>query len=67
MIPTTRTDVWKRSAVRLVFCAIVYLVIAWLWSLQGDNGLFHSFWFWWCIVLIPGGGLVLDLWRLRQT
>ena len=37
MIPTTRVDVWRRSTVRLGFCTVPYLAIAWWWSLYRDE------------------------------
>ena len=65
-VPTTKTDVLRRSVVRLGTLAVPYLVVAWLWSFfRGDNVLFHGFWFWFAVVLIPGTGLVLDLWMLK--
>jgi hypothetical protein len=42
------------------------MVIALLWSRFRDDRLFSGFWFWWAVVLIPGLGLVLDLWRLQR-
>jgi hypothetical protein len=67
LIPTTRADVWSRSAIRLAFCALPYLVIASLWAVYRDDRLFYGFGFWWCVVLIPGIGLVLDLWRFSRA
>jgi hypothetical protein len=66
-IPTTKTDLLRRCAVRIGFCTVPYLMLAWLWSAYRDDRLFHGFWFWWCVVLIPALGLVVDLWRLKQT
>lgn len=65
-MPTTKADVWSRSVIRLAFCALPYLAIASLWAFYRDDRLFHGFGFWWCVVLIPGIGLVLDLWRLGR-
>lgn len=66
MIPTTKSDVWSRSTIRLAFCALPYLAIASLWAVYRDDRLFYGFGFWCCVVLIPGIGLVLDLWRLGR-
>ena len=66
-LPTTRPDVLRRSAVRIGLCAVPYLVLAWLWSAYRDDRLFHGWGFWLCVVAIPLLGLVVDLWRLRQT
>ena len=66
-IPTTKTDLLRRSALRIGFCTGPYLVIAWLWSSYRDDRLFHGFGFWWCVVLIPVLGFAVDLWRLKQT
>jgi hypothetical protein len=66
-IPITRTDLLRRSAVRLGFFTLLYLVLAWLWSVYRDDRLFHGFSFWFAVVLVPGLGLAVDLWRLKQT
>lgn len=66
-VPTTKADVLKRSQIRLGYCAIPYLVFALLWLFLKDDRVLSSFWFWWCVVLIPGLGFTLDLWRLQQT
>ena len=65
--PTTKADVLNRSLTRLGYCAVPYLVFALLWSLLKDDRLLLSFWFWWCVALIPALGLTLDLWRLQHT
>ena len=31
-IPTTKKDLLRRCAVRIGFCTVPYLVLAWLWS-----------------------------------
>jgi hypothetical protein len=62
-IPISKVDVLRRSAIRLVFCTLPYLALAWLWSLKGNDVLFHGFWFWYAVVLIPGLGLAFDLAR----
>ena len=65
-IPTSRSDLLKRSALRIGCCAVPYLVIAWLWSAYRDDRLLQGWWFFWCVVVIPVGGFLLDLWRLLQ-
>ena len=65
-IPTSRSDLLKRSALRIGCCAVPYLVIAWLWSAYHDDRLLQGWWFFWCVVVIPVGGFLLDLWRLLQ-
>ncbi len=66
-IPTTKWDLLKRSAIRIGFCAVPFLLFAWLWSVYRDGRFFHGWWFWWCVVLIPGLGLSLDVWRFRHS
>lgn len=66
-IPTSRSDLLKRSALRIGCCAVPYLVVAWLWSVYRDARLLQAWWFFWCVVVIPVGGLLLDLWRLMQA
>lgn len=66
-IPTTKWDLLQRSAVRIGFCAAPYFLLAWLWSVYRDGRFFHAWWYLWCVVVIPGAGLALDVWRLRQT
>jgi hypothetical protein len=66
-VQTTKWDLLKRSAVRVGFCAAPYFLLAWLWSVYRDDRFFHGWWFWWCVVLIPGLGLALDVWRLKQS
>ena len=66
-IPTTPTDLLRRCAVRIGFVTVPYLVLAWLWSYYRDDRLFHGFWFWLCVVVIPALGLLVDSWRLDQT
>jgi hypothetical protein len=65
-IPTTIRDLLRRSAIRIGCCALPYTVIAWLWSLYRDDRLFYGVHFFWCVVLIPGAGLALDVWRLQH-
>lgn len=57
----------RRTAVRLGFCSIPYLVIAWSFAYFVDDRLIRGFWYWYMVVGIPAGGLLLDLWRLRRT
>jgi hypothetical protein len=66
-IPTSRGDLVRRSALRIGWCAVPYLVIACLWSVYRDDRLLHGWWFFWCVVVISVGGLLLDLWRLLQA
>jgi len=66
-IPTTRRDLLRRSVLRIGCCAVPYLLVACLWSVYRDDRLFHGWWFFWCIVVIPAGGFSLDLWRLLHA
>ena len=66
-IPTTKRDLFRRSAVRIGCCALAYLLLARSWSHYRDDRFFNGFWFLWCVVVIPGIGLALDVWRLTQT
>lgn len=66
-IPTTTRDLVRRGLLRIGACSIPYLGMAWAWSACRDDRLFHGFWFWWCVVLVPALGFAVDGWRLRQT
>ena len=66
-IPTTKWDLLRRSAIRIACCAVPYLLLTRLLSIFQDDGLFHGWWFFWCVVAIPGVGLALDVWRLMQA
>jgi hypothetical protein len=66
-ISTSWSDIPRRSAIRIIYCALPYLGIAWWWSLSGDSTLLRGFWIWWCVAIVPVTGLALDLWRLKQT
>ncbi len=67
-VPLTKRDVLRRTAMRLGFGTVLYLLLAWAWLIiRGDNVLFHGFWFWYAVVLIPGLGLLLDMWRLKSV
>lgn len=66
-ISTTKADVLRRNQIRVGYCAIPYLVFALSWLLLKDDRLISGFGFWWAVVLIPGLGFALDLWRLQQT
>jgi|LakMenE18May11ns_1017448.scaffolds.fasta_scaffold9773589_2 hypothetical protein len=66
-IPTTRERLFRRSAVRIGCCAVPYILLAWLWSVYRDDRLFHGWWFFWCVVVIPVAGFLLDLWRLLRA
>ena len=62
-IPISKAELFRRSAIRLGFCTLPYLALAWLFSLKGNDFLFHGFWFWYAVVIIPGLGLAFDLAR----
>ena len=66
-IPTTKADVLKGLKIRVGYCALPYLVLTLSWSFLKDDRFLSHWGFWWCVVLIPGLGLALDLWRLQQT
>lgn len=66
-ISTTKWDLLKRSIVRVEYCAVPCLLLAWLWSIYRDDRFFGGWWLFWCVVVIPVVGLALDLWRLMQT
>ena len=66
-IPISKADVFRRSVIRLGFCTLPYLALAWLLSLNGNDVLFHGFWFWYAVILIPGLGLAFDLARPWAT
>ena len=62
----TKQEVLRRSAVRLGFLTVPYLMLAWLWKrYTGEDVFFHGFLFWFAVILIPGMGFALDLWRLH--
>lgn len=66
-VPTTKTDLLSRLAVRLGYCTLPYLALAWSWSFfYGDDRFFRGLSLW-LVVLVPVVGLALDLWRLKQT
>ena len=47
---------------RIGFCALPYLVLAWLLrTFDGNDALFNGFCFWTAVVVVPVLGLVLDL------
>ena len=66
-IPTTKRDLLRRSVVRIGFCALPFLLVAWLCSVYRDGRLLHGWWLWWCVVVIPTLGLALDTWRLWNS
>jgi hypothetical protein len=66
-VPTTAADVSRRTAVRVGLCSVPYLLIAWTFAAFVDHRLLKGFAYWFCVFIIPGGGLLLDLWRLRRT
>ncbi|SIO67442.1 hypothetical protein SAMN05444166_8364 [Singulisphaera sp. GP187] len=65
--PMNSGEVGKRLAVRLGCCSIPYLILGWTFAVFVDDRLMRGFWYWYLVVLVPGAGLMLDLWRLRRT
>jgi len=67
----TYKDVVRRTGVRVGFCAVPYLLVASTLAWYGDERLIRSFWFAWCVLVIPLMGLMIDYIRLttqnRQT
>jgi hypothetical protein len=62
----TKIDLLRRSGIRLGCCTLPYLALAWmLQEFAGNDVLFHGFWFWFAVVLVPGLGLVIDVIRWR--
>lgn len=67
-VPTSVFDVIHRSAIRIGFCGLPYLLIAhWSSAVLENERLLNSWGYWWCVVAIPVGGFLLDLWRLQRT
>lgn len=66
-IPTTCADLLRRTLIRILCCAVPSLLVAYVDSRINDSRFLSSFWFWWCVVLVPVAGLTLDLWRLSQA
>ncbi len=66
-IPTTWSDVVRRSLTRIVCCSLVFLAVAYALSAAGDSRLLSGLWWWYIVLVIPGLGCALDLWRLRET
>ena len=66
--PTSPRDVIRRTAVRVGCCAGPYLLATaaadHFWD---DERLIRSPFFAFCVFVVPGAGLALDLWRLRRT
>lgn len=66
--PITKAELLRRSGIRIGFCTLPYLALAWLLqTLNGNDVLFHGFWFWAAVVVVPGLGLALDLSRLPDS
>lgn len=63
--PISKADLLRRSAIRLGCCTLPYLLLAfWLRAFNGNDVLFHGFWFWFAVILVPGLGLAVDVSRL---
>jgi dipeptide/tripeptide permease len=58
-MPSTRStpfelrEVWRRFALRLVACALPYVILAWIAARFGDTQLLTSMWLYWCVIIIP--------------
>ena len=67
-LPLTKAALLRRSGIRIGFCTLPYLALAWLLqALNGNDVLFHGFWFWAAVVIVPDLGLALDLSRLPDS
>ena len=64
----TKTELIRHSTMRIGFGTLPYLALAWLLlAFTGNDVLFHGFWFWAAVVIVPGLGLALDLSRLPES
>ena len=66
-LPTSPADVLRRTATRVGYCALPFLLLASADSHWGDGRLLRSFWFTFCVFVVPLAGLAVDLRLLRRT
>jgi hypothetical protein len=64
--PCEIRELWRRFALRLVACALPYLIIAWIAARFGHPQLLTSVWLYWCVIIIPALGLAADVGRLKR-
>lgn len=61
---STFREIVRRSAMRLGFCSLAYLAVAWGWLAIADDPRFlQSFNFWFVVIFLPVAGLLTDLIR----